>query len=185
MRIYTRGGDRGETGLPGGERVPKDDPRVAAYGTVDELNSAIGCARQALRRSGTPAAARIDATLRRIQSELFDLGAELAAPARPGRIAAAHIERLEEAIDAMEAGLPRLTHFILPAGAGGAAELHLARTIARRAERAAVSLAAAGSVRPEAIAYLNRLSDYLFVAARSAAFDSGEGDEIWLGDRES
>jgi cob(I)alamin adenosyltransferase len=180
-RIYTRTGDNGATALGDGARVAKDSPRVAAYGTVDELNATLGLAR--LHAAGDP-----DAALERIQNDLFDLGADLCTPdfendaaaKRPRlRIVAAQVERLEREIDAMNEGLQPLRSFVLPGGAALAAHLHLCRTVCRRAERRAVTLAAAEPVNPEAVRYLNRLSDWLFVAAR-VANDGGRGDVLWV-----
>ncbi len=174
-RIYTGGGDAGETSLGGGARVAKHDRRVAAYGTVDEANAAIGVA-----RSETGGAA--DAMLARIQNDLFDLGADLC---RPGpleeglRIAQSQIDRLEGEIDAMNARLRPLDSFVLPGGSRAAAALHLARTTARRAERLIVALAAAEPVNPLALTYANRLSDHLFVLARHLNED-GAADVLWL-----
>lgn len=174
-RIYTGGGDAGETSLGGGARVAKHDRRVAAYGTVDEANAAIGVA-----RSETGGAA--DAMLARIQNDLFDLGADLC---RPGpleeglRIAQSQINRLEGEIDAMNARLRPLDSFVLPGGSRAAAALHLARTVVRRAERLIVALAAAEPVNPLALTYANRLSDHLFVLARHLNED-GAADVLWL-----
>jgi cob(I)alamin adenosyltransferase len=176
-RIYTRGGDRGETSLGDGARVPKHTLRVAAYGTVDEANAAIGMA----RLHADPAA---DEMLGRIQNDLFDLGADLCTPedgkraAGALRIAAAQVERLEAEIDAMNATLQPLDSFILPGGTAAAAYLHLARTIARRAERLVSELNGAENVNPEALKYLNRLSDHLFVLGRRVN-DSGAHDVLW------
>ena len=177
-RIYTRGGDRGETSLGDGSRVPKHAPRVAAFGTVDEANAAIGLVR-------LHAAADIDAMLSRIQNDLFDLGADLCTPedGRRGagalRIAAAQVERLEREIDMMNASLRPLDSFILPGGSAAAAHLHLARTIVRRAERLVGDLSQREPVNPEALRYLNRLSDHLFVLGRRAN-DNGERDVLWV-----
>lgn len=178
-RIYTRTGDAGETGLVDGSRVSKADPRMAAIGDVDEANSAIGVAVPAAADEG------LKAMLGRIQNELFDLGADLATPGEdftPGemtlRIVQDQVDRLEDEIDAMNADLQPLTSFILPGGGGGAAELHLARAIVRRAERSAVAAAASVPLNPLALTYLNRLSDHLFVAARFAAAQSGS-DILW------
>lgn len=174
-RIYTGGGDAGETSLGGGARVAKHDRRVEAYGTVDETNAAIGVA-----RSETGGAA--DAMLARIQNDLFDLGADLC---RPGpleeglRIAQSQIDRLEGEIDAMNARLRPLDSFVLPGGSRAAAALHLARTTVRRAERLIVALAAAEPVNPLALTYANRLSDHLFVLARHLNED-GAADVLWL-----
>jgi cob(I)alamin adenosyltransferase len=177
-RIYTRGGDQGETSLTDGSRVPKSDLRVAAYGTVDEANAAIGLARL---HAPPPA----DAMLARIQNDLFDLGADLSTPegeskrqAGALRIAAAQVARLEQEIDALNAELKPLDSFVLPGGSPCAAYLHLARTVTRRAERIAVELAAASAVNPEALKYLNRLSDHLFVLARHVN-DKGGADVLW------
>ena len=179
-RIYTRTGDAGSTRLATGATVSKADLRVAAYGEVDETNACIGLAR--LHTAGSP----LDEALARIQNELFDLGADLAAPPAPDeapdsrlRIIDTQVERLEREIDAMTAELGPLKSFILPGGAPAAAALHLARTVSRRAERTAVALVATGEpVNPVAMRYLNRLSDYLFVAARQAN-DGGRADVLW------
>lgn len=180
-KIYTRGGDGGETSLGDGARRPKDDLRVAAYGTVDEANAVIGIAR--LHASGADAE-----MLARIQDDLFDLGADLCVPeqGRKGesagyealRISARQVKRLEDEIDAMNASLAPLESFILPGGSAAAAYLHLARTVVRRAERLMVRLARAEPVNPEAIKYANRLSDHLFVMARHANGD-GAADVLW------
>jgi len=176
-RIYTRGGDRGETSLGDGARVPKQSLRVTAYGTVDEANAAVGIA-----RLHTDAAA--DEMLDRIQNDLFDLGADLCTPAGGSRgagalrVAAAQVERLEQEIDAMNASLRPLDSFILPGGTQAAAYLHLARTITRRAERLVSELAAHEPVNPEALKYLNRLSDHLFVLGRRLN-DGGARDVLW------
>ena len=177
-RIYTRGGDKGETSLGDGERVPKHDLRVAAYGTVDEANATIGLAR--LHTTG-----EADAMLARIQNDLFDLGADLCTPESPNpkypplRVAQAQIDRLEREIDAMNAALKPLDSFILPGGTPAAAYLHLARTVARRAERLVTELATKEGVNPRAIAYINRLSDHLFVLARHLN-DDGAKDVLWV-----
>lgn len=178
-RIYTRGGDQGETSLGDGSRVPKQALRVEAFGTVDEANAAIGLARL---YAGPDAEA--DAMLARIQNDLFDLGADLCTPedgrraAGALRIVAAQVERLEHEIDAMNAELRPLDSFILPGGSAAAAHLHLARTVTRRAERLVCALAAAEPVNPEAIKYLNRLSDHLFVLGRRLN-DNGARDVLW------
>lgn len=176
-KIYTRTGDDGTTGLASGARRAKHDLRVDAYGTVDEANAAIGLAR-------LHADAALDAVLSRIQNELFDLGADLATPDtgedlgyEPLRIIHAQVARLEADIDVANAQLAPLRSFVLPAGTPLAAHLHLARTIARRAERQMTALAAREAVSKEALAYVNRLSDYLFVAARVA--NLAEGDVLW------
>jgi cob(I)alamin adenosyltransferase len=179
VKIYTKTGDAGETGLFGGTRVSKASARVAAYGDVDELNSTIGVAR--LHRIDDER----DALLGAIQSELFDLGAELAA--RPGKQLASpmldddDVAALERAIDRAEEELPPLTSFVLPGGAPGAAHLHVARTVCRRAERNIVALAASDTVRPELLRYLNRLSDLLFVLARLANLRANVSDVPWKG----
>jgi cob(I)alamin adenosyltransferase len=183
-RIYTRGGDQGETSLGDGARVRKSDPRVEAIGTVDETNAAIGMAR--LHTDGGA-----DAMLGRIQNELFDLGADLCVPEGVPerdtpegskrsrlRIANSQVERLEREIDELNAELSELTSFVLPGGVPAAAALHLARTIARRAERLIVALAARETINPHAIAYINRLSDHLFVLARHLN-DRGGRDVLW------
>jgi cob(I)alamin adenosyltransferase len=180
-RIYTRTGDGGKTRLATGEPLSKADPRVEAYGGVDETNACLGLAR--LHTGGDP---ELDACLGRIQNELFDLGADLAAPAKPDeapgsvlRIVQGQVDRLEREIDAMNGDLPDLTSFVLPGGSPAAAALHLARTVCRRAERGAVRLAEEGQdVSPLAIKYLNRLSDLLFVASRWAN-GRGAGDVLW------
>jgi cob(I)alamin adenosyltransferase len=176
-RIYTRGGDQGETSLGDGTRVPKQGLRVAAFGTVDEANAAVGLAR--LHTSGED-----DAMLARIQNDLFDLGADLCTPEAGRkaegalRIIAAQVARLEQEIDRMNAGLQPLNSFVLPGGTPAAAQLHLARTIVRRAERLTAALAAAEPVNPEALKYLNRLSDHLFVLSRHVN-DRGARDVLW------
>jgi cob(I)alamin adenosyltransferase len=178
-KIYTRTGDAGETGLVDGSRVSKAEARMAAIGDVDEANSAIGVALLHVEEAGART------MLERIQNELFDLGADLATPGEdfaPSemvlRIVPAQIARLETEIDAMNEGLEPLRSFILPAGPGGAAALHLARAIVRRAERAAVAAAGTASLNPLALAYLNRLSDHLFVLARKVATAEG-GEHLW------
>jgi len=185
-RIYTKGGDKGQTSLGRGERVAKHDPRVEAYGTVDEANSVIGLARAAIERSVKNDALRahVDDMLKRIQNDLFDLGADLCTmEGKPGeqalRIVPAQTERLEQEIDAMNAELSPLTSFILPGGSEASAWLHLARTVARRAERCTTALAAEQTVSAEAIKYINRLSDHLFVLARKLN-DNGGSDVLWV-----
>jgi cob(I)alamin adenosyltransferase len=180
-RIYTKTGDDGTTALGSGERRPKFDLRIAAYGTVDETNAAIGVAR--LHLAGAP---ELDTMLGLIQNDLFDLGADLAVPQRDGkaerlRVVPSQVERLERDIDGLNANLAPLTSFILPGGTPAAAYLHLARTICRRAERIMVELAAnpAEPVSEAAIQYINRLSDFLFVASR-AVNDNGAGDVLWV-----
>lgn len=179
MKIYTKTGDHGQTGLFGGPRVAKDSARIEAYGTVDELNAVLGVA----RASGMPDA--FDAPLARVQNQLFDLGAELAAP-DPAKFALAGvtdecIAALEQEIDAWESTLPPLRQFILPGGTAAAAQLHVARTVCRRAERRVVTLSAIDSepVAPRTVIYLNRLSDWLFVLARAVNQSSGISDTTW------
>lgn len=180
-KIYTRTGDKGQTALGDGTRVAKYDHRVDAYGTVDETNATVGLAR--LQAEG-----EMDAALARIQNDLFDLGADLCRPPKAGegdeeypplRIIAAQVTRLEGEIDTMNARLTPLRSFVLPGGSALAAALHLCRTVSRRAERAAIELAASQEVNDQAIAYLNRLSDWFFVAARIAN-DDGRGDVLWV-----
>ena len=185
-RIYTRGGDKGETSLGRGERVAKHDPRVEAYGTVDELNSVIGLVRAAVDRTlkNDVHRAHVDDMLKRIQNDLFDLGADLCTvEAKQGsealRIVVTQTERLEHEIDAMNAELQPLTSFVLPGGSEASAWLHLARTVARRAERRMTALAAEQPVNPEAVRYVNRLSDHLFVLARRLN-DNGAADVLWV-----
>ena len=182
-KIYTKTGDDGTTGLVSGPRRLKDDLRVEAYGTIDEANSAIGLAR--LHTAGLP---ELDAMLMSIQNDLFDLGADLATPDtgeppayEPLRIAETQVNRVEHDIDQLNAGLEPLKSFILPGGSPAAAHLHLARTIARRAERLMVELARTdGEIIGEpAMKYVNRLSDFLFVAARHAN-DQGRADVLWV-----
>jgi cob(I)alamin adenosyltransferase len=186
MRIYTRGGDSGETSLFDGERVRKADPRVAAYGDVDELNACLGAARAQL----TPACADVDAVLAAAQADLFAIGAVLADPRRDdGReqgswttrveVDASRAAALEPRIDAWEGELEPLTRFILPAGTPAAAALHVARAVARRAERSVVALLDSGAGSVVVVTYLNRLSDLLFVAARVANRRAGVADVFW------
>jgi cob(I)alamin adenosyltransferase len=181
MKIYTRTGDTGTTGLFGGGRVPKDHLRVAAYGDVDELNSAIGVVRAA------PPAGLFDHELEAVQRDLFAIGGHLATP-DPDKVRAAlaraelspdRIAAFEAAIDAADAELPPLRAFVLPAGSPKAAALHLARTVCRRAERSVVSLAHAEEIPGLFLVYLNRLSDYLFTLARLANRRDGRGDVTW------
>ena len=184
-RIYTKTGDDGTTALGTGERRPKYDLRIEAYGTVDETNAAIGVVR--LYTAEMP---ELDAMLGRIQNDLFDLGADLAVPEREGkdkgkaerlRVVASQVERLERDIDALNDKLAPLTSFVLPGGAPAAAHLHVARTICRRAERVIVELAAQPGepVSAAGIHYMNRLSDFLFVASR-AVNGNGAGDVLWV-----
>jgi cob(I)alamin adenosyltransferase len=180
-KIYTRTGDDGTTGLGDGTRVAKDSARVAAYGTVDEANSAIGLV-LASHVPTAPLPGDIRELLTTVQHQLFDLGGELCIPGHAA-IFDADIDALERALDAHNAPLPPLKDFILPGGGDAAARCHLARTIVRRAERETVTLARHDAVRPEAIRYLNRLSDLLFVLARVLARASGEGEVLWKHDR--
>ncbi len=174
-KIYTRTGDGGTTGLVDGSRVSKADPRMAAIGDVDEANSAIGIAMPWVPASTGEA-------LRRIQNDLFDLGADLATPLTIEgalRVTPSQVERLEHEIDSMNADLSPLTSFILPGGSAGAAYLHLARAVTRRAERSAVAASAGSELSPIALTYINRLSDWLFVAARRMN-KNGLDDVLWV-----
>lgn len=179
MKIYTKTGDAGQTGLFGGPRVPKDDLRIEAYGTVDELNAAIGAVRAVMPP------AMIDAALSRVQHELFIVGAQLATPdaAKKGvpMIGDTHIAAAERDIDHFEDRLPPLKEFILPGGTAVAAQIHLARAVCRRAERRVVtfSITSADSVAPTLLAYLNRLGDLLFVLARAANQHAGRSETTW------
>jgi cob(I)alamin adenosyltransferase len=183
LKIYTKTGDDGETGLFGGDRIPKDSLRVAAYGEVDEVNAALGSARALDPQEFA------DALLQRIQRDLFTIGAELATPdpdklrkslARSGTaIAEADVSALEDAIDGHESRLEPLKNFILPGGTPKAAALHLARTVCRRAERAVVALARDQQISPAILQYLNRLSDLLFVLARATNAHAGRPDVKW------
>jgi len=175
-KIYTKTGDDGTTGLGDGTRVAKDSARVAAYGTVDELNSAIGM----VLAQEIPATIR--ETLTQVQHELFDLGGELCIPGMV-MIAEADVERLERSLDAFNEDLPPLKDFILPGGGIAAACAHVARTVCRRAEREVVTLSKQEPVRPEAIRFLNRLSDLMFVLARVLARASGHGEVLWQHER--
>ena len=180
-KIYTRTGDQGETALGNGARVAKHSLRVSAYGTVDELNATVGVAR-------LHAEDEMDVALARIQNDLFDLGADLCRPDMakdaeadypPLRMAPGQVDRLEAEIDAMNADLAPLRSFILPGGTPLAAHLHICRTVARRAERLTVELAGAEDINASAVTYLNRLSDWFFVAARQAN-DGGADDVLWV-----
>ncbi|MES1201285.1 MAG: cob(I)yrinic acid a,c-diamide adenosyltransferase [Pseudomonadota bacterium] len=175
-KIVTKAGDGGQTRLATGEQVSKAHVRVEAYGAVDEANSALGVAR--LYTKDTP----LDAILARVQNDLFDLGADLATPLTATfealRVSEAQVERLEREIEALQESQASLTSFVLPGGSPAAAHLHLARAIARRAERASVALAEAEQISPTAIKYINRVSDLLFVAARTAN-DDGAADVLW------
>ena len=180
-KIYTKTGDKGETALGNGDRVAKHSLRVSAYGTVDETNATVGLAR--LHAKGD-----VDAALARISNDLFDLGADLCTPDRENdatapyprlRMIAGQVDRLEAEIDAMNTKLTPLRSFILPGGSPLAAQMHLCRTVCRRAERLTVDLAAHEDVNPEAVKYLNRLSDWFFVAGRIANND-GKDDVLWV-----
>ncbi|MCY4237964.1 MAG: cob(I)yrinic acid a,c-diamide adenosyltransferase [Rhodospirillaceae bacterium] len=179
-KIYTRGGDKGQTSLGNGDRVPKHDARVTAYGAVDECNSVLGLVR---RDIGSDEAA--DTMLVRIQNDLFDLGADLCTPYQddpkwvPLRISQGQVDRLEAEIDAMNADIPPLKSFVLPGGSAVSSWLHLARTIARRAERHMTLLAEKEKINPLALVYINRLSDHLFVMAR-AQNNNGADDFVWM-----
>ena len=181
-RIYTKRGDSGQTSLVGGQRVPKDDPRIDAYGTVDELNSILGLAAVSCAESSK--LAELGGILGRVQHELFNLGSILATrpedvhPQQP-RVTAAEVTQLEREIDAMNRDLPSLRSFVLPGGSRLNAELHLARTVCRRAERLVVALARVELVPPEAIQYLNRLSDALFVWSRWVNHALGVDEVLW------
>jgi len=185
-KIYTRTGDAGETGLVTGERVPKSDLRIAAYGDVDELNAAVGLARATNRARAAGSAGRdtIDGWLHDVQDELFVVGSDLASvlakrPAGMKVPGASEAARLEQRIDEMNAALGPLTEFILPGGGVLGSQIHVARTVCRRAERAAVALAAREPVDRNTLVYLNRLSDFLFVLARFASKQCGEPEELW------
>ena len=176
-KIYTRTGDDGSTGLGDGSRVPKDSARVAAYGTVDELNCTVG---MVLASEGVDAAVR--EALTQVQHDLFDLGGELCIPGM-AMIGDADINRLENVLDGFNEPLPPLKDFILPGGGMAAACCHLARTVCRRAEREVIALARVETVRPQAQRYLNRLSDLLFVIARVLARAGGHGEVLWQHER--
>jgi cob(I)alamin adenosyltransferase len=186
-RVYTRTGDDGKTGLVGGKRISKDDLRIASYGDVDELNSVLGVVRAILAAppyEGTEPAARIDGVLAFVQQELFDLGSELATPAESEyegmiRMGDAPIARLEGWMDELSPDLPELKSFVLPGGGAAGAQLHVARTVCRRAERTATSLVARGDTSPATAKYLNRLSDLLFVQSRWIAIATGHGEVLW------
>jgi cob(I)alamin adenosyltransferase len=181
-RVYTRRGDTGLTALAGGQRVPKDSPRIEAYGTVDELNAFIGLARASAE--GFPQLGELAGILRRVEHELFNLGSILATlpedvHARQARIGDADIAQLEAEIDRMNAGLPTLSSFVLPGGSRIGAELHVCRTVCRRGERVLVALARGGEAPPEAVRYLNRLGDALFVWSRWANQAMGSEETLW------
>ena len=178
MKIYTKTGDAGETGLYGGTRVPKDAMRIEACGTVDELNAYLGFVRSQIQDE------EINTILHRIQNELFDIGADLAMLEAHPKAASLRIPptltpKLEKEIDRFEGQLPPLKNFILPGGSTGGAAIHLARTVARRAERCVVTLAKGEAVNPEVLIYLNRLSDLLFVLARTVNHRLGESESLW------
>lgn len=174
MRVYTRTGDGGETGLVGGSRVSKACSTIGVVGDLDELNSCLGLARAAGLEGS------MDKTLARAQNRIFDIGAEVANPVASGGVSLeAEIRALESEMDAMTADLPALRKFILPGGTEQAARLHVARSTCRRAERSLVAEASQRSIRPELIQYVNRLSDWLFVAARAANHHAGQPDIVW------
>jgi len=183
-KIYTRGGDGGDTSLGDGTRVAKTDARVEAYGTVDELNAVIGV----VLAEGAPASMRT--TLARIQNELFDLGADLSVPGSEGeqrlRIDQGAVDQLEEACDVANESLEPLTSFVLPGGSPCSAQLHVARTVCRRAERRVAALAGKADVNPLTLAYLNRLSDLLFILSRVANVEAATAEPLWRpgGERE-
>ncbi|MDC3957993.1 cob(I)yrinic acid a,c-diamide adenosyltransferase [Polyangium jinanense] len=196
-RVYTKKGDTGDTGLVGGQRVPKDDDRIEAYGTVDELNSFVGAARQSILEGVAVATTRPESaaplreladSLCRVQHELFNLGSLLATlpedvhPRQP-RVTAADVERLEEEMDRCQEELPVLRSFVLPGGSRANTDLHVCRTVCRRAERLCVSLARETEVDPLAVTYLNRLSDALFVWSRFVALHLGTGEVLWEPDK--
>lgn len=185
-RVYTKGGDKGETALIGGARVSKASLRIDCYGTVDELNAVLGLVRT--RCDETPALAELAAIVPRVQNELFNLGAQLAAPTPERRaklpaIGARHVEALEREIDRLNDPLPELSSFVLPGGGWASAYLHLARTVCRRAERLVVALSDGDDVPEHAIEYLNRLSDALFVFGRHAAAATGQPEPLWQPDQ--
>ncbi len=185
-RVYTRRGDQGETSLAGGQRVAKDGPRIEAYGTIDELNSFLGVARATAVQAAAaePRLAELAAILLRVQHELFNLGSILATlpedvHPKQARVTDAEIAQLEREIDRMNEPLPPLRSFVLAGGSRLDAELHVCRTVCRRAERACVALSRIESIPPQAVSYLNRLSDALFVWSRWASFVTGAGETLW------
>ena len=176
-KIYTRGGDAGETSLGDGSRVSKLDPRIAAYGATDELNAAVGVV---LANATCPEPVRV--ALARVQNELFDLGADLSVPLEQEgrlRVTQAQVDELERDCDRFNADLPELKSFVLPGGTEAAAGLHVARTICRRAEREAIAAAGDFALNPLALVYLNRLSDLLFILARAANASAGHEEPLW------
>lgn len=185
-RVYTRGGDKGETSLVGGQRIAKDSIRIESYGTVDELNAVLGVVRVANREAGASKAhrAKLDAILTRIQNELFNLGSDLATlpgdrhPKQPV-IQPRHVAWIEKTIDELNTGLPELKSFVLPGGGTVGAFLHQARTVCRRAERIVTTLARQEAVGDQCLVYLNRLSDLLFVLSRWAAKTRNEAEPLW------
>ena len=183
-RVYTRRGDRGDTDLVGGERVPKDGPRIDAYGTIDELNAALGLVRALNAGSRVAASRQLETILRRLQNELFDLGGELATPAsafQPGmfRTSADDVQRLENVLDRCQKSLAPLRSFVLPGGGRVSAALHVARTICRRAERDILRLMRHEDIGEYPLAYVNRLSDLLFVLSRWIGHHLGEPEFLW------
>jgi cob(I)alamin adenosyltransferase len=176
-RIYTRAGDAGETSLGDGSRVPKLDCRIGAFGAVDELNAAIG-----MVLAGSGVSDRLRAPLGRIQNDLFDVGADLSVPFGVTdrlRVEQAAVDRLEHLCDELNAELPTLKSFVLPGGTEAAARLHVARTTCRRAERDSLAANEENGINPLVLSYLNRLSDFLFIAARSANADAGRDEPLW------
>jgi cob(I)alamin adenosyltransferase len=181
-KVYTKGGDRGQTSLIGGDRVSKAAPRIEAYGTVDEVNATLGLVRTALEASA--AGPRLIPIVHRVQNELFNLGAELATPdperrAKLPRVEPRHVDALEADIDGCNDELPPLTSFVLPGGGASSASFHLARTVCRRAERLLVALSATEDLGELPVIYLNRLSDALFVFGRWAALQDGRPEPLW------
>ena len=177
-KIYTRGGDTGETSLGDGSRVSKLDPRIAAYGATDELNAAVGV----VLAGGSSCPEPVRAVLARVQNELFDLGADLSVPLeREGRlrVTQAQVDELEQDCDRFNADLPELKSFVLPGGTEAAARLHVARTVCRRAEREAIAAVGDFELNPVALLYLNRLSDLLFILARAANASAGHEEPLW------
>lgn len=181
-KVYTKGGDRGQTSLIGGERASKASPRIEAYGTVDEVNATLGLVRTALESSA--AGDHLIPIIHRVQNELFNLGAELATPdpvrrAKLPRVELRHVEQLEHDIDALNDDLPALTSFVLPGGGAASAAFHLARTVCRRGERLIVGLGEREDLGELPVVYLNRLSDALFVFGRWAALKDGRPEPLW------